>query len=49
VGCIHVAHEVKPLAAKAHPGDLAAVVQELVDLVIQRYFLDSIRIDWYIV
>jgi hypothetical protein len=49
VWCVHVAHEVKLLAAKAYPGDLVAVVQDLIDIVIERYLLGSVRIYWYII
>jgi flagella basal body P-ring formation protein FlgA len=51
VGCALVAHEVKVklLAVKAYPGNLAPAVQELIDIVIQRYLLRSVRLDWYIV
>jgi hypothetical protein len=39
VRCVHVANEVKQLAAKAYPGDLAAALQDLIDIVIERYLL----------
>jgi hypothetical protein len=42
VWCIHVAHEVKLLAVKAHSDDLAAAIQELIDIVIQRYILGTV-------
>jgi hypothetical protein len=44
---VHVAHEVKVPFAKAHPGYLSRAVQDLIDIVIQRYLLGSVRIDWY--
>jgi hypothetical protein len=46
---VHVAHEFKLLAAKAHPGNLAAATKELIDIVIERYLLGSVRIDCYII
>jgi hypothetical protein len=49
VRCVHVAHEVKQPAAKAYPGDLAAALQDLIDIVIERYLLGSVRIYWYII
>jgi hypothetical protein len=49
VGCSLVAHEVKLLAIKAYPGNLAAAVQELANIFIQRYLLGIVRLDWYIV
>jgi hypothetical protein len=49
VGRVRVAHEVKLLAAKAHPGNFAAAAQDLIDILIQRYLLGSVRIDCYII
>jgi hypothetical protein len=42
VGSALVAHEVKLLALKAYLGNLTAAVQELDDIVIQRYLLGSV-------
>jgi hypothetical protein len=41
-GGIQIIHEVKLLAAMAHFGDLDAAIQQLVDIVIQRYLFGSI-------
>jgi hypothetical protein len=41
-GGVHVIHEVKLLATMAHPGNLDAAIQKLIDMVIQRYLFGSI-------
>jgi hypothetical protein len=42
VGGIQVIHEVKLLAAMVHFGDLDTAIQQLVDIVIQRYLFGGI-------